>query len=72
MNAGEITFCQRDDRGNFEARELRTQGIVEAAEFLGAAIVLRAIVENGGIRQEFEDSFATAVVSNFVKPANDQ
>ena len=72
MNAGEITFCERDERCNFEVRELRTQGIVEAREFLGAAVVVRAVVENRGIEKEFEDRFTTAAVPNFVKPVNHQ
>jgi hypothetical protein len=45
---------------------------VEAREFLGAAVLVRAVMENGGFAQEFQDGFTTALVPNFVKPANHQ
>ena len=35
---------------------------MEAREFLGAAVLLSAVVENGRFGQEFEDRFTAAVV----------
>ncbi len=72
MQAGEVAFGEAGAWGDVEIGEIGAERIVEAAEFVGAFEVCLAVVKDALRREEIVNGLATALVPDFLEPANDE
>lgn len=72
VHADTVAFGEGNDRSDAKLGELRAKRVVEGGEFVWAAVVAGAVVEDGRWREKFEDGLASGLVPDFFEPAMDE